>query len=96
MFTLKFSDDFWESYQKISAENSVLQKKIKKTIEQIKQDPKYPSLKTHKVDTKKYDGVWSSWVTGDIRVVWAFDKDDDLVILILELGTHSGSNRVYK
>jgi mRNA-degrading endonuclease YafQ of YafQ-DinJ toxin-antitoxin module len=96
MFSLETLESFWKNYQKIVKGNSVLKKQVQSTLEQLIRDPFYPSLKTHKVDTKKYDNVWSSRVSGDVRVVWSFDKNNRLVILVLELGTHSGANQVYK
>ena len=38
----------------------------------------------------------SSWATGDIRIVWDFDKKAKLMILVLDIGKHSGKNKIYK
>ena len=96
MYILEFLDEFWKVYNKLTKGNSVLQKQFIKALGQISEDPFYPSLKTHKVDTVKYNEVFSSWISGDVRIIWTFNQDRKLTILILETGTHSGSNNVYK
>lgn len=96
MYILEFIDEFWKAYNKLTKGNTILQKQFVKALQQISEDPFYPSLKTHKVDTKKYDGVFSSWINGDVRIIWVFNEEQELTILILETETHSGSNKVYK
>lgn len=96
MYILDFTSQFWDSYKKIVKGNLSLLKKFKKAFEILSTNPFHNSLKTHKVDTIKYDNVYSSWVSGDVRIVWSFNKDKELVIIVLETGTHSGSNKIYK
>lgn len=96
MYNLGFKDDFWNSYKKLVKGNPTLLKKFKKALAILSQDPFYSSLKTHKVETKKYQNVYSSLITGDVRVIWKFDKEVKTILLILETGTHSGANQVYK
>lgn len=95
MYKLVFLDTFWKNYKKLVKGNQIAKKQIQKTLEEIMDDPFYPSLKTHKVDTKRYSEVYSSWVTGNIRIIWSFDENQNLQILVLEIGTHSGSTQVY-
>jgi len=96
MFHLRLKKGFKKGYQKLVKGNSRLEKQFAKTFGQLKQDPFYPSLNTHKVDTKKNTDVYSSWVTGDVRIIWDFDENEELVILVLETGTHSGADQIYK
>ena len=96
MYTLDFTDGFWKVYKKLVKGNQALIHKFTKALELLSDNPFYPSLKTHKVSTKKYENVYSSWVNGDVRIVWAFAENQELVILILEAGTHSGTNQIYK
>lgn len=96
MYYLNFSDDFKKQFKKLVKGNPILHKQFHKALGNLKNNPFYPSLKSHKVDTKKNKNVWSSWVSGDIRVVWAFDENDNLVILVLETGSHSGNTQIYK
>jgi len=95
MYSINPSEDFAKTYKKLTRGNLVLQKQFNKTLKQLRTDPFYSSLKTHKVDSKKYSNVYSSWVSGDVRIIWAFDEKQELVILVLETSTHSGGNMVY-
>jgi len=96
MYRLDFGEDFWKTYKKLVQGNPILLKKFEKTLDILLQDPFYPSLKTHKVDTKRNKNIYSSSVSGDVRIGWMFNQNDDLVILILEAGTHSGASQIYK
>jgi mRNA-degrading endonuclease YafQ of YafQ-DinJ toxin-antitoxin module len=95
MYKLEFLEDFWKVYNKLVKGNPVLQKKFFNCLDKMATDPFYSSLKTHKVDSKKYKNVYSSWVSADVRIIWAFDEKQELIILVLETGTHSGGNMVY-
>ena len=96
-YTLQFSASVSKTYQKYIKNNLVLQKAFKKTRDTIADDPFYAGLHTHKVDTIQNNDVYSSIVTGDWRIIWQFDKETKVAtILVLELGTHSGSSQVYQ
>jgi mRNA-degrading endonuclease YafQ of YafQ-DinJ toxin-antitoxin module len=97
MFTLIFDDKFITVYDAKIQGNLKLEKAVQKTFHLLEIDPKYRSLKTHKVDTKNHDNVFSSRITGDWRIIWAFDEPSKTATIIcLELGTHGGANQVYK
>ena len=96
MFTLIFTKPFDKSYKSIIKENKEIAKKARKALLLLEQDPFYPSLKTHRVNTKNYGEKWSSWATGDIRIIWDYDTENRLVIILLDIGKHSGVHKVYK
>src|SRR5437762_2809023 len=96
MLTLIFTKNFGKAYTGIINNNKDLEKKVRKALHLLEQDPFYPSLKTHKAGTKNYGARWSSWVTGDIRIIWDYDEEDHLVLLLLDIGSHSGTHKVYK
>lgn len=96
MFTLLFTKNFDETYISIVKNNKEVEKKIKKALHLLEQDPSYPSLKTHRAQTKNYGEKWSSWTTGDIRIIWDYDTENRLVIILLDIGKHSGAPRAYK
>jgi len=96
MYLLDFSDDFKRQFTKLVKGNKILKKQFDKALDNLSDDPFYPSLKSHKVSTNKNQNVWSSWISGDVRIIWTFDEHNNLVILVLETGTHSGGNKVYK
>ncbi len=96
MFDLLTTKDFDKTYVIITKGDQKLQKRIQKVLKLLEQNPSYPSLKTHKVTTKNYGDKWSSWVTGDIRIIWDYDRENRLIILLLDIGGHSGTHKVYK
>ena len=95
-YKLVFAQDFQKDYKKVIGKDATLVKKFLKTVDNLQTNPFLSSLRTHKVDTKKYDGVYSSWVTGDIRIIWQLDENKNTIIIALQLGTHSGASQVYK
>lgn len=95
-FELEFTPEFIKDYQKLVKKNKALIKSFEKALKLLASNPKHNSLRSHKVDTIDNEDVWSSSVTGDIRIIWVYDQNQKLVIVLLESGTHSGSNKVYK
>lgn len=96
MYKIKSSKPFDKSYKRLIVLDKKFEKRILKVIHLLTQNPKHPSLKSHMVDTKRYGESWSSWVTGDIRIIWDYDSEDQLVLLLLDIGSHSGTHKVYK
>ena len=95
-YDLDFTPEFLADYKKLTKKNSLLIKKFSKGLKLLADNPQHNSLRSHKVDTIDNQDVWSSWITGDIRVIWLYDQNRKLVIVLLETGTHFGSNKVYK
>jgi len=75
--------------------NISLATKINRVLHQLTLDPYYPGLRTHKVKTPEYGEIFSSRVTGDIRILWNF-REKNIEILIYTIGGHSGKHKVYK
>jgi len=95
-YILRFTKTYETKYQKITKRDSKLKDKIIKIHELLSLDPHNPVLQSHKVDAVKYGPSWSSRVTGDIRIIWNYDSNQNLVILVFTLGSHSGNDKVYK
>lgn len=95
MYKLVFSDGFWEVYRKITKNNSKLKKQIIKALKLLASDPKHRGLRAHKVTTRRFGEKWAIWVSGDIRIIWDYDKGSRLTILVLAIGSHSGGRKVY-
>ena len=95
MYKIETTSIFDKGYSKLTKNNKLLEKKILKIIEKLKENPNYPSLKTHAVNLPSWDKVYSSWVTGDIRIIWR-ELDCQLILLLLDIGGHSGGSKVYK
>ena len=96
MYKIIFAHTFLETYKKLARKNIKLQKRVKKAIKLLALNPFYPSLKTHKVLTRNFGFQLSSYVTGNIRIIWNFSLEKKLVIELLDIGGHSGKMRVYK
>lgn len=96
MFSLKITATFVFTREKIAGKDESLNKRIKTTLQKLAVNPSHPSLQSHKVNTQLYGVRWSSWVTGDIRIIWDYEREQRLIIIILDIGTHSGTHKVYK
>ena len=96
MFILIFTKNFDRTYASVVKKSKETERRIRKALHFLEQDPFYPSLKTHRVSTKNYGEKWSSFATGDIRIIWDYDAKDRLVIILLDIGRHSGAHKVYK
>jgi len=87
MFRIETSNKFEKKYKKLLKKNIFLKPKILGAMAKISEDPKYPSLKSHQVDHSVYGKVWSSWVHDDLRVLWKYEGEK-IVILLLDIGDH--------
>ncbi|MDO8497667.1 MAG: type II toxin-antitoxin system mRNA interferase toxin, RelE/StbE family [bacterium] len=95
-YNLRFTGPFSRRFKQIKKDQIKLAEKILKVLYFLKNNPKYPSLHSHKVSTSQYGECWSSRVTGDLRIIWNFDEGNTLTILLLDIGGHSGKHKVYK
>lgn len=96
MFLLNFTVTFNSHREKLVGNNEVLNKRLKATLQKLAFNPTHPSLHSHKVNTLAHGQRWSSSVTGDIRIIWDYDSENRLIILLLDIGGHSGTYNVYK
>ncbi len=89
IYKIRYTSFFSRQYRKLISKNSRLEKRIDKTVEILKKDPQYSGIHSHKVDfDKELGNIYSSRVTGDIRILWAYDKKFNIVIVLLDIGTH--------
>ncbi|OGE71012.1 hypothetical protein A2617_00490 [Candidatus Daviesbacteria bacterium RIFOXYD1_FULL_41_10] len=96
MFLLNFTVTFNSHREKVFGSNKALNKRLKVTLIKLATNPTHPSLHSHKVSTLTHGQRWSSSVTGDIRIIWDYDSKNRLIILLLDIGSHSGTHKVYK
>lgn len=96
MNDLRSTRQFDKRYKELIGKNKKLGKRIIKALALLRQNPFYQSLKTHRVATRNFGQRLSSWVTGDIRVIWDFDDEQTSVIVLLDIGRHSGAEKVYR
>lgn len=96
MYTLRFLDSFKPTYDAIIKGDQEKEKRTKKALNFLRQEPLYPSLKSHKVNTRSFGERWSSWIRGDLRIIWDYDPEKKMRIIVFAIVTHSGSHREYK
>ncbi len=86
----KFSPLVQNDLKKIYKKERKLAIRIEKQIELFEEDPRHPSLRTHKL-SGKISNMWSISIAISIRMVYILiDKD---TALFIKIGTH---DEVYK
>lgn len=93
-YSLKPTTDFDRRLKKYLRSNKSLYKIVGETLKALKGNPFQPGLKTHKVNSKNYGVRYSSRLSGDLRIIWDFDRNNRQIIL-LAIGSHSGKKSVY-
>ena len=96
MYTLVATPTFDETYKKLIKGAQKKEKRTKKAIKLMRTDPFYPSLKSHKVNTRNFGQKWSSFITGDLRIIWDFDPEEKKRIILFAIVTHTGTHREYR
>ena len=98
-YQLDYTETFVKSIKKLSGKKPLdikLKKALEKCLITLADNPKSPGLNSHIVDSLDKKDVWSSWVTGDIRIIWEYNENKTLSIFLIRVGGHSGRNSVYK
>lgn len=96
MYRLKPSKAFEKAATKLFRSGRLDAVTFKKVDLMLHENPFDPRLKTHKVVSKHYGKRYSSRIDGDLRIIWDFDENDNLVLLLLDIGGHEGAKGVYK
>lgn len=95
MFEVNTTPYFIKKVNKLVNKNIKLAEKIDKTIQSLAKDPRDSTLKSHKVIIHNLGEVFSSRVTGDIRILWDYSDSNINIIDLLDIGGHSGNTSVY-
>ena len=95
VYKLNYTQYFTKKSAKLLKKNRTLQSKLVQTLDSLAQDPRDTKLKSHKVTTPRFGDAFSSSVTGDIRIIWEFNGNVITAIDLLDIGGHSGTNKVY-
>lgn len=94
-YDYRFTKYFERKSSKLFRKDPSLRKRFYKVFLEILEDPFYQGLRTHPVKTSSWGLLYSSRITKDIRVLWKFSKKE-VEILVIDIGGHEGSNKVYK
>lgn len=63
-------------------------KKIARVLTICLDNPFHQSLKTHRVNIPTLGSVYSSRVTADLRIIWTFSPNNNIVIVAIRLQGH--------
>lgn len=85
-FKLQATNNFAKSAFKLSKNNLAISLQIQDSLISLSNDPFNISLRTHKVRTRLYGYAFSSRVNGDLRIIWLFERNRD--IILLDIGGH--------
>ncbi len=86
-FKIETLPKFNKKFSKLIKKNPSIKEKFIKFITILATDPQYPSLKSHQVNSPSFGKVWSSWLHEDLRVLWQYENDK-IIILLLDIGSH--------
>jgi addiction module RelE/StbE family toxin len=65
-----------------------IQLRVRQAILSFQEDPNQPELRNHPLKGKM-KGVWSISAGGDIRIHYQKLRNGDIIILFIDVGTHS-------
>ncbi len=101
MFKIITTKYFDKKAKKLLSKNKILNQKTKEAVIKLSINPIQLSLKSHKVNSKLFQDVFSSSVTGDIRIIWHYvagedgDNKEIEILELLDIGGRSGNKSVY-
>jgi len=93
MINVTYAQKFIKNYQRITKKNKEMCNAYEKFIKKFQKDPFSNGLKTHTINLS-LGKVYSSRVTGDIRILWEFVNEKE--VSFANTGRHSGSHSIYK
>ena len=89
MYKVTYTHDFIKQLTKLTKKNKILQKKVNEVVSTLEIEPFYPGLMTHLIGQRNdYGHIWSSRVTGDIRILWFFHPYQENTIVLTRIGGH--------
>lgn len=93
-YLVNVSSRFKRELRRIAKKDRLLEQKIIGVTKKLAKDPLNKKLGGHVVVTSLYGRAYSSRVNGDVRILWIRVGEREL--LLLRVGGHSGSSKVYK
>ncbi|HEC63934.1 MAG TPA: hypothetical protein ENI23_01425 [bacterium] len=89
MYRLQLTPKFQRAYKKLSKKDKRLGSLVDERLELLRGNPKDSKLRSHVVYRDSYLGtIWSSRVNGDVRILWSYDNQKRLTIILLKVGGH--------
>ena len=93
-FALHHTSEYERDFKKIVRKDKLLASKVLDVSEKLSVNPFSVGLRTHMVRISSLGRVYSSRVSGDIRILWTLEED--YTVLLHRIGGHSGGSKVYK
>ncbi len=90
MRELVWSPAFSRQLKRLVRQNLQIREVAAQTLQQLTDDPFYPTLRTHKLKGE-LEGKWSCSIDYSHRIVFKFVENSDLTtknILLLAIGSH--------
>jgi len=86
-YNIKLTDRFKKDAKRLTIQEQTL---VFKTIDIMKNNPYYQSLRTKKMEgrRKNQEDLYESRVNNDIRLIWYFDEEENRIILMVSVGHH--------
>mgnify|MGYP001568703807 CR=1 FL=1 len=81
----KFSPSVQKELEKIQQKDKKLADRIEKQIALFEENPKHPSLRTHKL-SGTMDNMWSISITSSIRMAYVLLNESS--VIFVKIGTH--------
>ena len=78
---IHYTSDFAQAYKRLP---SVIQKAVDRKDHLFRENPYYPSLRTHRL-RGALEGLWSFWIMRDYGVLFEFIGDQ---AIFYDVGTH--------
>ncbi|OGG03410.1 hypothetical protein A3D78_06580 [Candidatus Gottesmanbacteria bacterium RIFCSPHIGHO2_02_FULL_39_14] len=82
---VKFSPQLQKELEKIYRKERKLSDRIEKQLTLFEENPKHPSLRTHKL-SGSLKNIWSISITSNIRMVYVLLNENSA--LFFKIGTH--------
>lgn len=89
---LLWTTGFIRDFKRLARRNPQLRALVEQTLQQMAEDPFYPSLRTHKLKGD-LSGTWACSIDYNNRILFEFVPNPDsgeLTIYLLTLGSHDG------
>ncbi|RLE22334.1 MAG: hypothetical protein DRJ50_07820 [Actinobacteria bacterium] len=87
---IQVNKGFEKKAKKLFAKHPDKRKRVTAALQQLAEDPRYPSLATKKYD--EANDVWQSYIEqgtpGAWRVWWRWSKTEENTIVVLSFGPH--------
>jgi mRNA-degrading endonuclease YafQ of YafQ-DinJ toxin-antitoxin module len=94
-FMLHHTSRYERDFKKIVRKDKLLASKVRDVSEKLSVNPFSIGLRTHIVRISSLGRVYSSKVSGDIRILWTLEEEG-IIILLHWVGGHSGGSNVDK